>query len=678
MKITVEEGILDLPKDFALEIEYHHPFYSDAGSSTIPASIPASLENRRILGWPESVNRAKRIVKERMAFIECGAYRKRCRLITEAAGFDSISASLALQESEMYTEIQDRKLRDLLANRGYGMTKSTIATPYEVYKGQHRDNWYLNDVACFPVACNLDDKGNIFIINKISDDGSSLIDIARTVTINGDKIDVPAGYGISMYMYLWAMLQYTFEECGYTVKTNVFATDGRLKHLVVLNSLADSLNRYTYSDLSWSFNFSDIVPDITVGDLITWLHDKFGVIVIYDSNQVEILLFQHITAEDPDADLTDYRRGNEIISYPSPSGLKLNIETSIQSSEPAAESLEALRKRYGNCAECYELSEISGSGLFFVHTLGKYYYKAAPDAEPTLLGSATFPYMRTAYDTNEEFSPKDIYVPMIEVDGKSMPYIGDRLHKYTVGVEDTSDYQKLMICNAIFVSTTENYCGTSNSYDENGKIYSLMYEYPTPPYNGPGMVFPDRRFDPHLNLVPEGLRKQFWEAHESNLLNSSPEINVELYLPIDILISLNLYTPKLFKGTKVVIKSLSYTISDSSAVKAKAVLQLLHQYEDAITPEDIVFGTSYQWVYGTTRYIYDDNGYAVIETDGMEDYTIEDKPDYTPSYAGKIVMRRKRWLKYKYTKKVKKWWGISSSTFTGTHTYEEYFISEAS
>lgn len=677
MKITVEEGILDLPKGFALEIEYHHPFYSDAGSSSIPASLPASLENRRILGWPESANRAKRFIRERAAFVECGIYRKRCRLLTESAGIEGISASLAIQESEMYVDIQDRKLKDLLANKGFAMTKMTVSTPWEVYKGYHRENWYLNDVACFPVASDLDDNGNVFVINKASSDGSSLIDAARTVTIGQNSVSVPAGYGISMYLYLWALIQYAFEECGYTVKTNVFATDGRLKHLVVLNNLADLLNEGSYSSTFWSFRYSDIVPDMTVGELITWLRDKFGAIVTHDSGNIEIRLFEHLTAEDPDADLSGYQTGYEVISYPAPSGLKMTVETSIQSSEPAADSLEDLRKKYSNCAEVNTLEEISGYGLFKVLTLGKYYYRAGNQASgQTLLGSEAFPYVREASGANEEISPKDTFVPMIVLDGKTLPYIGERQHKYTEGVEYDPSDQKLMICNAIFIEE-KNFCGSSNPYDEAGDLHNLSYEHPTKDDTLIGSWAPDRtRYGVNLTLTPEGLRYPFWRTHESNLLNSAPEIKVRLDIPMDVLLSYDLCFPKIFKGCKVIIKSLMYTLAGGSTVKAEAVLQMIHGYEDAIKPAAIQFNSSYSWVYRTTQSIFNGNGYTILETDGLTDYT--DEPSTAPTHAGQIVMRRSRWLKYKYTKKVKKWWGVSTSEWTGTHEYEEYFIAEAS
>ena len=39
-------------------------------------------------------------------------------------------------------------------------------------------------------------------------------------------------------------------------------------------------------------------------------------------------------------------------------------------------------------------------------------------------------------------------------------------------------------------------------------------------------------------------------------------------------------------------------------------------------------------------------------------------------------MERERWLKYKYTKTVKKWWGKSTSEYTSTHKWKEYFISQ--
>ena len=674
MKITLEEGALDLPKDFALEMEFNHPFYSDAGSSSVPASLPASIENRRILGWPEKANRAKRFPREHQAFVECGALRKRCKLITESAGQDGISASLAIQESEMYISIQDRKIKDVIANIGYGQTKSTIATPHEVYKGYHRENYYLNDVACFPVASDIDDDGNVFIINRASSDDESLVENARTVTINNESVSVPTGYGISLYLYLWALIQYTFEQCGYTVKKNVFATDGRMKHLVILNSLSDLLLGQTYNDDFWAFRYRDLVPDITVGELIAWLRDKFGAIITCNSGNIEIRLFEHMIAETADADLSGYHIGNETLTYPAPSGIKISVGTSIQRGEPAAESLEELRKRFSNCADVNRISEISGSGLFRVSTLGAYYYKSA-SGTPTFLGSEAFTYVREACEDNEEVSPKDVYVPMVEINGKTMPYIGPRLHKYTEGIEDSSADQELMICNAIFIDGS-HFCGSSNRFDENGNFHTLSYEHPLKDNTLIGSWAPDRtRYGTHLNLSPENIVKPFWGTHESNLLNSAPEISAEFSIPVNVLLSYDLCFPKLFKGCKVIIKSMTYSLTDTPDARVKAVLQLLHGYEDATKPAAIQFGVAYSWVYTSTRHISDgQDGYTVIETDGLPDLTI---PDFEPTQSGQIVKRRSRWLRYRYTKKVKKWWGVSTSEWTGTHNYEEYYISEA-
>lgn len=674
MKITLEEGVLDVPKDFALEMEFNHPFYSDAGSSSVPASLPASIENRRILGWPEKANRSHRYLKEHSAFVECGAYRKPCKLITESAGLDGISASIVIQESEIYMKFQDRKLKDLLADLGYGMTKSTIASPGEVYRGLFRDNWYLNDVACFPVASDIDDDGNVFIINRPTADKSDLIDSARSVIIDKENVNVPAGYGISMYMYLWALIQYTFDSCGYSIGKNVFATDGRLKHLVVLNSLSDLLNVGTYNDNFWAFRYSDMVPDITVGELICWLHDKFGAIVTQDSGKVNILLAEHLMADDPDADLTEYHHGNEVVSYPAPAGLKISSDHPIDSSEPAAESLEDLRKTYRSCTECATMNDISGTGLFKVLTLGKYYYRDST-GEVSLVGSDAFPYTRSDGD-KEEYSPQDVYVPMVEIDGVRMPYIGARLHKYTANIKDSSGDQELMICNAIFAS--QNFCGTSYCFDENGRSYSLSYDYPTPEgIHGTGLMPSDTRYGNHLTLTPEGLKEAFWQIHESNLLNSAPEISGDFTIPVDKFMGLDLYTPKLFKGNKVMIKSLTYALTGQVNVQAKAILQLVNAYEDALIPSEVGFDTSLVWKVKSTRTIFEGNGYSITDTDGLSDYSDDDAPNYTPSSSGITVKRRSRWLKYKYTKKVKKWWGISTSTFTGTHNYEEYFISEA-
>ena len=55
MKLTLEQGEIALPEDFAFQIESNHPFFSDEGTASVPVTLPASPENLDLLGHPESI-----------------------------------------------------------------------------------------------------------------------------------------------------------------------------------------------------------------------------------------------------------------------------------------------------------------------------------------------------------------------------------------------------------------------------------------------------------------------------------------------------------------------------------------------------------------------------------------------------------------------------------------------
>lgn len=663
MKISLEEGLLDIPQDFAFEIEHHHPFYSDAGTASVPVTLPASDANKAILGYPGNINRAQRFTREMTAFVECGTFRKKCTLLVESAGPEGISASLALQDSELYLAHQDRRLKDIFASRSYGMTKMNIASPYEIYTGVFRDGWYLNDVALFPVACDADpESGNIFVINKPYD--GTIIDISRTLTIGDSKVTVPAGYAIAPYIYLWALVQYTFEDLGYTVKVNDLKTSLWLRDIVVIHDLADVCCSATYDlRLLWTFSYRDLVPDMTVGELITWLHDKFGIIVTHDSGEICIMSYcSRVNNTAPTVDLTPYLRGEPTLSYPAPQRLQLEADTDIDGAAPAAESLEDLRKLYANCATAASVDAISGTGLFHVEPLDKYYY-SDEDGNVSLLGSAAFPYKRQGDGDLVEYSPEDPYVPMVSVDGVFMPYIGKRSHLYIAAGEAPED-QKMKICYALYNNGT--FHGSTTTYDSAGNIKPYvsgstdpaLYKYPS--------------------LTPEGLKKAYWNLHEKVLLNGAPTIEAEFDFPVEVLLNSDMYFAHLLRGAQVIIQKMTYSIKDSATIHATALLQLIPFYTDTLLAPSVEFGTAYSWKIDSDRWLYEGDGYEITSTDGLADYTEYDAPSYIPTAAGIRVKVRERWLRYKYTKKVKKWWGVSTSSHTGTYTWTESFVSIAS
>lgn len=685
MKLTLETGELALPDDFSFTIKSNHPFFSDEGTASVPVTLPGSPENLSLLGHPDRISNAHRHIREFQAWLQGGVFQKKCRLISESAGIGTgISASLALSESEMYAEIQDRKLKDIFAALWWVSTRMFPANPYAAYIGEYRNGFVsmggteelFKAITVFPVASDKDDNIDVFVINKPLSD--RLDDGPRPVNINGTVVNVPAGYGVAPFLYLWALIEYTFTLSGYTVGKNVFKTDIELKDIAVVHNCADTACAYGVFDgssaYSWGFNCSDLVPNITVGDLIVFLRDTFGAFVTYKNGDISIQLIRDIINSNPDMDLSQYARTERNILYPEPRFVERSFDTSIESAEPAAETLVQLRSAHETLAQVSSESQLIGSGLFFIPPLGKYFYKQSSSSQATLSGSDCFMYSREFPEMeSENISSKARFLPMISVDGRYMPYIGKRIHRYIDVDKDDEADQPIQICYAHFWEKKDingsvvegHFCGSPYSYYEDGAL--VQYRIWS------GSISLPHQYAP---LTPEGLAP-YWSGYESLMINGAPEIEVTMDVPLEKFITMDRYSTKYIDGMKVLIKAMEYDIIDNGLLSVKMTLQTFPTYVDKLIPPAITFGTDYVWTIQSDRSIFAGNGYEILETDGLPDYTADDAPLEKPTVAGVTTKHRKRWLKYKYTEKWKTWLSWGHYSYTGIHQWNEYFLAEA-
>ena len=115
MKLITEKGELPLPTDFSFEIEVNNPFFSDEGTASVPATIPATGNVFRILSHPERPGRSKRHIRTVPAMLQHGMFQRKCNMMVDSCSRDEgISVSLAFTESELYTSVKDRQLKELL------------------------------------------------------------------------------------------------------------------------------------------------------------------------------------------------------------------------------------------------------------------------------------------------------------------------------------------------------------------------------------------------------------------------------------------------------------------------------------------------------------------------------------------------------------------------------------
>lgn len=649
MKLKISSGDIILPKDFRFEIKQSHPFFSGEGSASVPATLPPTPGNMRALQQPADINRATRFSKQFDAMLYSGSYFRRCRMVVESGQtLGGIDMSLALDESEAYSELQDKQLRDILAEEFF-----TVAgrTPFQVYEQNDR-----RDCVFFPVACDVKGEGNSAVVQQLnSPTATDFVSGARNIPhgSGNDTVAVPAGYGLTCFLRLPELIAKVFTLCGYTVRTNVFLTDNRLKTIVLLNSCADAMLSGTYSSSSWRVHYPDICPSITVGDLIGWMRDKFGAVCLISGKVVDIRLFQDLCDGAPDFDFTKYIREDSLpkLTYPNPKALVLSMDTSLEGAAPAADSLEALRSSHPNMAEADSVSSISGNGLRFVKPLGKYYFRNENWGTPTLLGSNAFPYKRTTVvKETEERKTSDTFAPMILTASMYMPYVGKTIRR-NIDIDDLEKdaEQKIMLCNAIY--TNGHWQGSQYATDMTGQSSVNV-----------------------MGLIPETIYTNFWEAYHRIIINGAPEITCTVTMRREQLLSLNLWTTKLIKGMKAFIKSISYSLGDSPVITAEIIFQSVPSYTNGIAiPGAVTFGTAFGW----QRYVDDDQSdlpygpttdYEVIAHDGLANYTAADAPSWAPTYLGQKAKARERWYDIEETH-----YGYLSG-HRQRHYYEEGFV----
>lgn len=669
MNLRIEQGEIALPKDFKFDIQSNHPFFSDEGTASVPVTVPPSPQNRALLGHPDNQHSALRFIKKLPAQLSHGIYTKRCQLIIDAASRDGgISCSLALQESEMYAAIQDKKLPDVFASEvAISVTSMTNwlnarATSIDPATG------YI----CLPVGADAEDADNpdstgstkvvTTVLNKYLE--SNLRTNMGSITIDDETISVPQYYGIALFMPLHLLLRKIFEYNFYTVETNVFETDPVLSQIVVLHNTADSLVD-SYSSGKLYVREKDMVPSMTVGDMVEWIRVKFGAFITVNGKRISIRLLRDVLSMAPSHDLSSFMGKEVTVQHPDPRMLRCSCQYDIDGSEPAAETLEELRARYSSIVNCNDASQLNGTGFFYLAPLGKYYYRQTQNSKLTtaMVGTDGFAYYRKKDIDTEELEADDSFVPMVLHDGAYMPYIGETIRRHIdTRDKETDAEQPLMVVYARTYSS-RNY-GTLYHYRPNGSEDATAAQCP--------------------DLIPEKLAPHFFAAWRDLLLNSAPTMTCKLSIPLSLLSSMDLWTPKLLNHSKVLIKSLKYSISNTGTSACEAELQLLSSFADA---EQIAnpnpFSSNLAWRVKTTRTVFFSGregkyeNYTRIEgTDGLADYTAADAPTYAPEYPSIKAKARQRWVRVHEHTGYYNWfldWGTSDTYYT--HYYTEYFES---
>lgn len=601
MRLTTQNGQLDLPKDFAMTMRRTNPFLSEEGDASLPCTLPASENNKRVLKHTERIDRSTRHTNKIAASLQCGPITKHGQLIIDTVHrLDGIDVSFAIENSDLYSQFKDKTLKEIFreANNGTGYKRTdynSIANWMTYLNGIYRGDLSDPDFTIFPVAIAAyeeNDKKVYQTNNEIGGQGV-LVWQKRTVREGDVNMMVPDGYGISPFLYLHRLVALVFSVLGYSVTANCFAVSPYSK-LVVLNNSSDTLVKPV-------INYADLSPNCKLSEFLDFLLKKFHAQAAIDSTAktVRIAFMEDLVAATPTEDITDRVNGDMTLAIAPTSRVVLSSKTDIEDAAAAEETFDKLMEKYGFFVglnendfgkigtsqqpyfDCLVLRKATGE--FFVLE------RDMSNGQQTQrrLGTNYFTYDRRNSDESEQFASDDSMPPMVAI-GKTglqtiVPFIGERRHFHTSYLGSETDMeQEIMI--------VQEYSGLATALARGGTTQKHV-PLPASPYE---TVL-------QFALDPYELYKKFWKRYNEMLLNNKVTLSGTVEYSLTELMQLDMVNPKMFRNQVLIPEAMEATLSgkvsngESSFILAKG-------YEDGIADTDIQPGTvnRLKWVYSTS------------------------------------------------------------------------------
>ena len=99
MKLITERGELTLPEDFSFEVEVNNPFFSDDGTASVPAALPATRHTLEILSRPDRPASAMKHARTMRAILQHGIFLRKCNMVIDSFDSDNgVAVSLSFTE----------------------------------------------------------------------------------------------------------------------------------------------------------------------------------------------------------------------------------------------------------------------------------------------------------------------------------------------------------------------------------------------------------------------------------------------------------------------------------------------------------------------------------------------------------------------------------------------------
>ncbi len=602
MELVTENGKLDLPRDFSLNMERTNPLLSGEGDASVPATLPSSSRNLAALGHRERIDRADRYINKVDAILQVGPVQKRGQLVIDTLHrHDGIDASFAIDSSDLYVKSKSKTLKEIFADAVYeavnhedfGTLAAAMTRMQAIYGGN--DTY---DYTIFPVAIakyeteSNGTKTEHYQYNNEDDGSHNLVYQARTVHEGDVLMSVPAGYGIAPFLKLHRLMARLFEAMGYTVVSNCFA-ETPFSNLTIVHNCSDCI-----CNPSVTLYYKDMAPSCTMSEFLEWLLAKFHAqpVVNSETKQVKIVLMEDMLGASTDIDISGKVEGEFSVQLNPTKRIVLTPTNSIEGTEPAAESFEELVARYGGFVEVDEdgYDSLEGNNpvcndcLVLRKTTGQFYslnYDISTNLQKReLKGTNHFIYDRKNSDETEDFSQNDVMPLMlagVERKREVCPFIGERLHYHTsYEGKKEDDKQDIIVVQKVYNNLFANpTTGTTQKY--------IPYAVAQSGSNG---------MDLDLGLTNFMAYKYFWQAYNNLLLNNLTRLKGRVDYDLGEFLGIDMSRPKFCNGQKLIPVSAAAVLGDHFGLSDTEFL-LVKSFVDGIYDTEIepIQGNGLKW-----------------------------------------------------------------------------------
>lgn len=356
VRIEIDNTPLDLPDGFTLDVEVTNPIFNDVGTQSLPATVPATPGNLRLLGFPARLDAADDPrQKARRCMVISGALARSGTInIVSASLKEGITLNIGFDNSVAYEAWQNRKLPDLS-----GLPEIELYDPYiqsdvvhetmtRIYADDYREGEY-EDLAVFPVVLaqpevSTDEFGQVHRAYEMLNVPllGSMQQPQKVWRMIGDRyteVNVPPNYGLSPFVRVWRVIELIFADLGVAILGNPFKNSPELSRLVVLNNAADAC-------VTGTIRYKELLPDVTVTQFLNALYVRFGLVYAIDSDArtARLELLGEILAKTPVAEWRDRMSGYPLINFEVPRYLKLTAKTGLDGAQTACARFEDFMK----------------------------------------------------------------------------------------------------------------------------------------------------------------------------------------------------------------------------------------------------------------------------------------------------------------------------------------------